>query len=130
MGVLLLNSGFNVECCDLKEVIDKYEVNYSSNEIQYKFIMGDEPLPYEVDNFDLVIFTEILEHLHESPIEKLNDIKRIIKPNGHLLLTTPNVMNLENKVKFFLILTYIKTYIDIVIILDIYCIIENIQRKI
>ena len=36
MGVLLSNSGFNVECCDLKEVIDKYEVNYSSNEIQYK----------------------------------------------------------------------------------------------
>ena len=101
MGVLLSNLGFNVECCDLKEVIDKYEVNYSSNEIQHEFIRGDESLPYEDEYFDLVIFTEILEHLHESPIEKLNDIKRIIKPNGYLLLTTPNVMNLENKVKFF-----------------------------
>ena len=101
MGVLLSNVGFNVECCDLREVIDKYEVNYSSNEIQHKYIRGDESLPYEDDYFDLVIFTEILEHLHESPIEKLTDIKRIIKPNGYLLLTTPNVMNLENKVKFF-----------------------------
>ena len=101
MGVLLLEAGYDVECCDLKEVIDKYEVNYKTNKIKYDFIISNDKLPYENEQFDLVIFTEILEHLHESPINKLNDIKRIIKPGGYLLLTTPNVMNLENKIKFF-----------------------------
>ena len=100
LGVILKRMDFNVSCCDLEEVIDKYNDNYRINDIKYKYIQPNSKLPYEYNSFDLVIFTEVLEHLYESPINVLENIQNIIKPGGHLLVTTPNVMNLENKIKF------------------------------
>ena len=67
-------------------------------------------LPYEDNYFDSVIFSEVLEHIYESPIQILKELYRILKPNGVLILTTPNVMKLENKIKFFL---HINIYQDI-----------------
>ena len=52
--------------------------------------------------FDCIVFSEVLEHLYESPIKILEELYRVIKPGGILLLTTPNVMKIENKIKFFL----------------------------
>ena len=100
LGILLKDMGFNVKCCDLQEVIEKYRNNYTFNDIEYKYLPESSKLPYGDNSFDLVIFTEILEHLYISPIDVLENIKGIVKPGGYLLVTTPNVMNLENKVKF------------------------------
>ena len=49
--------------------------------------------------FDL---PEVFEHLNFSPIFMLNEIRRILKDKGYLILTTPNVHSFENKMKFFL----------------------------
>ncbi|MFZ1860851.1 MAG: methyltransferase domain-containing protein [Candidatus Competibacter sp.] len=37
-----------------------------------------------------------MEHLLMDPAKVLREIKRILKPNGQLILTTPNVSRLEN----------------------------------
>jgi SAM-dependent methyltransferase len=52
--------------------------------------------PYADHEFDLVIFAEIIEHLLNDPCHVLREIKRVLKPNGTLILTTPNVARLEN----------------------------------
>ena len=55
--------------------------------------------PFEDDHFDVVLFCEIIEHLTSDPLIALREIKRVLKPDGALILTTPNVNRLENVAK-------------------------------
>jgi len=55
-----------------------------------------KPLPYSKNTFDLIIFTEVLEHLSVHPSQILCQLKTILKKDGHLLLTTPNVLRSQN----------------------------------
>ena len=49
-----------------------------------------EQFPYDDDSFDVVLFCEIIEHLTADPIASLREIKRVLRPDGVLVLTTPN----------------------------------------
>lgn len=60
-----------------------------------------EKLPFDNNFFDLVLFNEVLEHLVQSPIKVLNEIYRIIKKDGFLILTTPNIARSINRFKLF-----------------------------
>ncbi|WEN14944.1 class I SAM-dependent methyltransferase [Rhodanobacter sp. AS-Z3] len=53
-------------------------------------------LPFEDDTFDVVLFCEVLEHLTNDPLHAMMELKRILKPGGQLVLTTPNAARLEN----------------------------------
>lgn len=53
-------------------------------------------LPFQKNSFDLVLFTEIIEHLTIHPQKILTQIKLVLKPAGYLLLTTPNVLRSQN----------------------------------
>ena len=52
--------------------------------------------PYPDHFFDVVVFCEIIEHLQFDPFSALKEIKRILKPGGQLIVTTPNVARLDN----------------------------------
>jgi SAM-dependent methyltransferase len=60
------------------------------------FNIEAEPFPFPDRHFDVVLFCEIIEHLLTDPIKVLTEIKRVLKPGGTLVLTTPNVARLEN----------------------------------
>ena len=48
-------------------------------------------LPYDDDMFDIITVTEVIEHLLPWHIDTvLSELKRILKPGGILLMTTPN----------------------------------------
>ena len=48
------------------------------------------PFPFEDECFDVVIFTEVLEHLSRDPLQTMSEINRITRTGGYLLLSTPN----------------------------------------
>ncbi len=60
------------------------------------FNIEDDTFPYEDGEFELVIFAEIIEHLLNDPCKVLREIKRVLKTNGTVIVTTPNVARLEN----------------------------------
>lgn len=60
------------------------------------FNVENDSFPYSDAEFDVVIFAEIIEHLLNDPCAVLREIKRVLKPGGTLILTTPNVARLEN----------------------------------
>ena len=60
------------------------------------FNVENDPFPYVDAEFDVVIFAEIIEHLLNDPCKVIREIKRVLKPGGTLILTTPNVARLEN----------------------------------
>jgi glycosyltransferase involved in cell wall biosynthesis/SAM-dependent methyltransferase len=47
--------------------------------------------PYADASFDTVLCGELIEHLFADPMHMMSEINRILKPGGHLLLTTPNL---------------------------------------
>lgn len=73
-----------------KEKIELFEVDmdpfYAKSGAQTK-------LPFEDGSLDLVVASEIFEHLI-SPLLFLQETSRSLKPGGLMLLTTPNVSNI------------------------------------
>jgi len=59
----------------------------------YHFIDG-EFYPDTDNRFDLIIFTEAIEHIND-PIEFLNHAYKLLNPNGLLYMTTPCFSSLE-----------------------------------
>src|SRR5262249_54841196 len=54
-----------------------------------------DEFPYLDGTFDVVIFSELIEHLAINPVWTLAEIHRVLKPGGHMILTTPNALSLE-----------------------------------
>lgn len=57
-------------------------------------------LPFETASFDIILFCEVLEHLTLDPLHAMLELKRVLKPGGRLVLTTPNAARLENVAAF------------------------------
>jgi SAM-dependent methyltransferase len=57
------------------------------------------PFPYADGTFDVVILTEVLEHITCDPMHTLGEINRITAPGGWLLVSTPNCCSLRSVVK-------------------------------
>ena len=54
-----------------------------------------DPVPDANESFDTVLCCELIEHLFNDPMHLMSEINRILKPGGHVLLTTPNVAALR-----------------------------------
>jgi SAM-dependent methyltransferase len=64
--------------------------------ISQMFNVEEDEFPFDGETFEVVLFCEMLEHLLMDPTATLRQIHRILKPNGTLVLTTPNVARLNN----------------------------------
>ena len=51
--------------------------------------------PYDDGYFSTVLCCELVEHLTEDPMHMMAEINRILKPGGHLVVTTPNIGSLR-----------------------------------
>jgi SAM-dependent methyltransferase len=60
-----------------------------------------KPLPYEPASFDLVVLSEVIEHL-ESFLPIVREIGRVLRPGGHFVMSTPNIARLHSRLHFFL----------------------------
>lgn len=54
-------------------------------------------LPFDRESFDMVMMHDVLEHLHDSPRELLNDLLELVRPNGFLFITVPNAANIRKR---------------------------------
>lgn len=58
-----------------------------------------DKLPFSNHKFDLVICSEVIEHLTDS-INLLKEVRRVMKRNGVLILTTPNIVYWGHRITF------------------------------
>ena len=73
--------------------LEKHDFQYSH------FNLEVDPFPYEDSSFDCVVFCEIVEHLLLSADFPVAEIARILRPQGYVILTTPNASRLANVVR-------------------------------
>ena len=56
------------------------------------------PLPFPPETFDVVVATDILEHMTD-PLALLQEAKRVLRPQGRLILSVPNHFFLANRLR-------------------------------
>jgi glycosyltransferase involved in cell wall biosynthesis/SAM-dependent methyltransferase len=54
-----------------------------------------DAFPYANEYFSTVLCCELIEHLFHDPMHLMSEVNRILKPGGHLVLTTPNLAALR-----------------------------------
>jgi SAM-dependent methyltransferase len=55
---------------------------------------------FPTGQFDLVILSEVIEHVPEPEVMPLlAEVQRVLSPGGHLLLTVPNRLHLRNRAR-------------------------------
>ena len=59
----------------------------------------NQELPLAAGQFDLVTSLEGIEHV-ENQFHLLRELSRVLKPGGYLILSTPNICNLEERLNF------------------------------
>lgn len=58
-----------------------------------------EPLPFAAESIGAVVMAELIEHLF-MPAAVLAEFQRVLKPGGILILTTPNLATLQDRLRF------------------------------
>lgn len=59
------------------------------------FDASADRFPYPDAHFSTVLCCEVLEHLPQDPMHMMVEINRVLRQDGHLVVTTPNVASLR-----------------------------------
>lgn len=70
---------------DLKEVIDRFKTQYKFKYLEWNVMGG---LPFTIEQFDIVIAGEFIEHLI-NPRQFVEECHRVLKPKGQLMISSP-----------------------------------------
>jgi len=92
--VIIKNSGANYVGVDISDASIKAAKNSGINVIQLD--VSREELPFEHDSFDLVLCSEVIEHLYD-PDFAVEQLKRVLRPQGKIIITTPNLAAWYNR---------------------------------
>ncbi len=79
------------------DCVDQFE----ATEIPFECIDLNETLPFHNATFDIIYSIEVTEHLHR-PYDFLKECFRVLKPDGFLVVSTPNILHLASRLRFFL----------------------------
>jgi SAM-dependent methyltransferase len=92
------SAGYDNRSGDRHEIVERLQ----ANGIDLLIHDAERGLPFDSDSFDIVLFLDVIEHLSDSPRLILESVRRVLRPNGYLVVTTPNVVNLRNRILFSL----------------------------
>jgi len=94
----LKDLGFEVYGVDIsKEAIDNAKrlgINAMIHDVSKKF-------SFEDGFFDIVVMMEVIEHVYDTDF-LLDEINRITKKDGILIITTPNLGSFENRIRLLI----------------------------
>jgi 2-polyprenyl-3-methyl-5-hydroxy-6-metoxy-1,4-benzoquinol methylase len=83
----LVQKGFEVLCLEGDQALAATAIAKSLTVIRTDL---DEPLPELKGEFDLIVCGDVLEHL-KNPSEVLGRLRTILKPDGTMIISVPNV---------------------------------------
>jgi len=91
----LMACGFQVACGDIQPG------RFRAPGMECMRLDLDGNLPFAADSFDAFTCIEGIEHL-ENPHYTLREAARVLRPGGCLIVSTPNVLSVKSRLRFFL----------------------------
>ena len=91
----LVGLGFDVWCCELHP--DMFRLPG----VRIERADLSATLPYDGESFDYVVCVEGLEHI-ENPCQAVREFGRVMRRGGHLIVSIPNILNIEERLKWLL----------------------------
>ena len=85
---------FNVTACDYTDTL----MTLPGQKVDI-VNLNEQALPYPDASFDIVTATEVIEHLEDFR-RIVREIYRVLKPGGICILSTPNILNLNSRLRF------------------------------
>jgi len=76
--IYLQKKGYHVTSIDIEKIIPECIV-----------MNVDKKLKFKDNSFDLIWCSEVIEHL-KNPAFSISEFRRVLKPGGRMILTTPN----------------------------------------
>lgn len=98
LSILLAQNGFQVYAADLGCDLLPEAADCVGDRFRVTDLNG--PLPWPDSSFDLIVSVEGVEHL-ENAFAFFREAHRICRPGGMFLITTPNVVSLRSRVRYF-----------------------------
>ena len=94
--VKLLKKHVNTKasCCDYTDEL----IKLPGQKVDIVDLNIKKELPYQDSAFDIVTATEVIEHLEDFRAI-LREIYRVLKPGGICVLSTPNILNLNSRLR-------------------------------
>ncbi|OGQ78041.1 MAG: hypothetical protein A3F90_15015 [Deltaproteobacteria bacterium RIFCSPLOWO2_12_FULL_60_19] len=59
----------------------------------------NDSLPFKNETFDAVNLIEVIEHIENQP-QLIREIARVLKADGEVVISTPNVLNIVSRLRF------------------------------
>lgn len=87
----LMDAGYNVTACDIAPEVCQVPCTRADL---------NESFSERFAGFDAVSAIEMLEHI-ENPRHIFRECRKLLKPGGKIILSTPNASGLHSRVKFF-----------------------------
>ena len=93
----------NIVACDISQQALNYAKKRFKNS-KINFVHADiKNLPFKDNFFDIVICTEVLEHIKDNLQQARNEIFRVLKKeNGYFIISTPNYFNFAGIIKIMM----------------------------
>lgn len=95
LGKLLKNNKNNIDGVDINikaiSRAKKYYQNLYIRDLSQKLILKKQ-------KYDFIVLSDILEHLPQ-PDQLLQDCKKLLKPDGKIIVSLPNIARLEIRLK-------------------------------
>jgi 2-polyprenyl-3-methyl-5-hydroxy-6-metoxy-1,4-benzoquinol methylase len=104
LSQLAAEFGFQVTACDAHCLPEVERLSLHHRIGFFKTNLNEHPsFPSCADSsFDAVIMGEIIEHVLNCPLGLLKEVRRVLRPAGVLLLSTPNPSNVMNASRMLL----------------------------
>jgi len=90
---------YGVAPAEMLSACDLHPENFKPRELNCDRVDPDGRLPYSDASFDRVTCVEVFEHI-EDQFALAREFFRVLKPGGRLILTTPNVLNINSRLRF------------------------------
>lgn len=80
--------------------VDIDEAYFKLQDVPFQKVDLNRTLPFADGFFDYVLSVEGIEHL-ENPFSCIREFSRVLKSEGNLIITTPNIMSIKSRTRFF-----------------------------